>query len=286
MENEYQCHVNFFRNCTKFYVPGKCELTDNDIVCTINIFLRHLTHYLVTKNLKNIKLVVLGCTFNFEFYITPDEYNLLLENIEELVTDETSDKNNPKVFKCLSSITSFRDFKYLLENSDRLCNKPKRDDIFIYHSISTSQSMRIFFNDIHVPIELSIEEFYEKMSEHKYVLCPTSAGMFTTRLVESIVCGCIPITKLPTGFVDDRFNNCSIINLPGVCEVCKSDRITTTTQSCKFIQRVNIKNSIDILKMPERWKNYKIDTEQALKIFRDTFDPYSSEINASLSVCN
>lgn len=92
--------------------------------------------------------------------------------------------------------------KWFIENIDRLCLKEKQNVVYCNFKIETNPKQRknvinILKNkglELIIDPPLPFEEYCERMSECKFVLCPPGRGVDTHRLWESLYLGCIPIT--------------------------------------------------------------------------------------------
>jgi len=93
--------------------------------------------------------------------------------------------------------------EWLLENMERLCSKEKENVIYCNFNERTNIRQRSGVIDIlkarglKLKIDtpsLSFEQYCERMSDCKFVLCPPGKGVDTHRLWEALYLGCIPIT--------------------------------------------------------------------------------------------
>lgn len=256
--DEYSININYIRNCTKFFGDPTKEFTlsDNDVVWCHNIAFNYFVEYFKKNTMKNVTLIFTGLTYPIENYITKENYIFLMNNIKEVIVECTILPDHPKLTKIiLIHNETVLNFKHL-------SNVPKTKGVYISHGIYANPIERTFFRVEPEAHSKNIEDFYLEMAQHKYVLCSTSSGLFSNRITEAIILGCIPITKMPKNAIH-RFEKINIFNLPGqvVFPIGSNDRIQI--EKTPYISPNKIYNSIDLLLMPKHLTNYRMTCEEA-----------------------
>jgi hypothetical protein len=259
---------------------AECHNNNNIIFCKTDFIKEEF------DKIKNIDNNIILITGNSDYGITDRIVSLCPKNIIKWYA-ENAISNDPKIipipigienqFECKRSghgisFTERYNKKYEIINN-LLKNKKEKPAKFIYSNFNTYTnpiqreslkkiSIESTFINWSEP-NLSYENLYEKIFDHKMVLCPAGNGLDTHRLWEVLYCNRIPITiKIGDYKLYQLYSKLPIIVLNDIKELSDQKYIENCYNN---IKKQNYSNINDIL-TNKFWTNL-IYKEQILNDF-------------------
>ena len=192
-----------------FYQNNKLELFDNAVIFSNTMMIENLFFYLKNiKNIKNINLIthqtdlsINKKQFNnrpkcIDFWYTPN-LNYKHQNLRPIPLGLANDYSKKNL--TLDHITNKLNIKD---------NKDKLRKIYVNFVPNTNEKKRnnlieILKNRKDVTFDLpnlSLDEYRDKIFNHKYVLCPPGNGIDTHRLWETLYLGSTPVVEKIAGY--------------------------------------------------------------------------------------
>ena len=280
MTIEHYSLYNFLRNITKVFIPNQViEYQDGDV-----IYLPiHFCMFFKVPKCK-VKLLSIGYDQNLESFVTKDKFIEIIndENILEWVVNPSSIENNPKLRKVQTGFFNQAVYDYIVKNQDMLINKKKNQDISYVFDIAKNPHSRTF-----LPLNNMTKEelFVDNMSNYKYIFCAPGHGMCTGKVVEAVACGCVPIVCSTSGYIDS-FDSLGIqyISIPCIYTYYHLSRCDPVDVKSIYVHKnKNVQNSLELLKMPVDWTNYRMTYEEA-EIFLSKIQNMTENIQHNLKV--
>ena len=242
---QFMTHVNILRSCNKVFVP--LRPLEYDAGASIALRTNHLEIFLKTVRLDKPCHLVTGFTdYPPELFLSRTEFEKLIEKPEVLSWSAMNTIwNHPKLVHLESGLYDHV-IDYYVENAERLQKIPKKNDVFYSFSVECNRYERGNLpNSGRVPLA----DYADTMASYKYVYCPLGLGMDCSKVYEAIACGCIPIVKVPEGFVD-TYRKFNFVCIPGTCHVLvgilDSPNFVYTLKSPYVSEKPDVINSLDV----------------------------------------
>lgn len=258
--------INYMRLCNKIYFPNNpFQIEEGDII--------HVATYFISDFVKNVKIdkpniTLISCGYDDmpDMCITQSKLSEILENpnLKEWLIENCNFKSHKKLKYVYCWINS----EYILLNCKRLQKKEKKNEIFYSFSISSNPHERFYLPNTKTK---NHEEYAEKMAEHKYVYIPASwSGFDMARVYEAVMCGCIPIVKVPKNF-SKTYENFNYVCLPGtVVTKYSHEHVNKLIYETPYIPEKPIENSVERISF-EQIPDYKMSREYAQRCFDALF---------------
>ena len=254
---------NVVRNCNKVFIPlTNFKFDPNDVVFVAPHYIYYIHLYLGGIHYPNVTFVTVGFDYPMESTITKNSMNFILDHphLKEWIVDNTI-VEHPKLRK-LSLI--YNNPEYIVANAERLRIIEKKDDVFYRYDESKNGFERSAFLNTQYIDDLNL--YYETMASYKYVYCANGTGLNSHRVAEAVALGCIPIVKTATTMAN-VYSNINFFCVPGLAMYYYSSKYEPVFQESPLIlEKENVNNCIDLLKLPNDLRNYKMTYAEAREI--------------------
>ena len=192
-----------------FYQNYKFEIFDNAVIFSNTMMIENLFFYLKKlKNIKNINLI----THQTDLSINKKQYNKKPNCIEFWYTPNLNYKhlNLQPIPLGLANDYSKKNLTidHIINNLNNRSNKEKLRKIYVNFVPNTNEKKRNNLIEVlkdrkNVTFDLpnlTLEEYSNKIYNHKYVLCPPGNGIDTHRLWETLYLGSTPVVEKIPGY--------------------------------------------------------------------------------------
>ena len=266
--DEYCTLDNIIRNCNKVFVPFKgFQFSPGDTVFVAPHYIYYIHLYYGGIHCPDVTFVTVGFDYPMESTIKKNSMEFILNHpyLKEWIVDNTCIEDHPKLRRvcCI-----YNNPEYIIQNAERLAKQEKIDDVFYNFDVSKNTHERDKKLLTHGKFE-TIEEYYETMSKYKYVYCPNGRGPKSDKIAEVIALGSIPLVKVPKN-ASKMYKNFNVFCSPGLSMYYySSEHEPVFIESPLILEDESKKNSLELLRMPDDLKNYKMSTENAREILRE-----------------
>ena len=192
-----------------FYQNNKLELFDNAVIFSNTMMVENLFFYLKKlKNIKNINLI----THQTDLSINKKQFNKRPDCVNYWFTPNLNYKhqNLKPIPLGLANDYSSKNLKidHITNNLNKKSNKDKLIKIYVNFVPNTNEKKRNNLIEVlkdrkNVTFDLphlTLEEYRDKIYNHKYVLCPPGNGIDTHRLWETLYLGSTPVVEKIPGY--------------------------------------------------------------------------------------
>jgi len=205
-----------FRKLADFvFIPG-CSidsLNDNDKVFVKTEYIRHFLQIFLCTSTKRIYLITGESDFVLPYKcFSPELFTCILSDDRILKWFGVNCAyKHPKIVHIPLGLfgDNVEHFQKIVDEGyvEKTLDEPffAMGTTYTYDNISYTQPSRALCQKLFCKDKefnrLSIEDYVQKMSKSKFVLCPVGHGPDTFRLWESIALGCIPIVESPEAMI-------------------------------------------------------------------------------------
>ena len=258
--------------CNKFFFPNEpIELEDGDRVHVYSWYVRDFLNQVGFPCKIHVVSALGDAPVNA--VLTEEELFKILDNPNCLswTMGNSYYKEHPKLLlKCLYLPNDKKMREYLVNNAERLRSKPKKNEVYYNYTISNMYERLMTPNLIHSM--KTYEDYLEELAEYKYAYCPNGVGIEIFKFYDAVVCGVIPIIKMPKDFVRvyDKFNFVCIPGYSAVTYIFGNKDLVDLQESPYIPEKQGVNNSIAML--------YEDDPEP-LRITYDEWKKYYDKVD-------